>query len=107
MFFCRMEYRYIIDEIPGNMLCNQSYVIMENIIMAKNKIIKEILCNVVLGFLSLYQNSIFLTRANIIIEHQLNADNNKNQSASETQLMVLNINIFFLVFTRYVNSKNT
>ena len=101
-----MEYRYIIHDIQGKMLYNQSYVIIENIIIEKNRIIKEILCNVVLDFLSLYQNIIFLTRANIIIEHQLKAHNNKNQIASEIQLMVLNTNIFFLVFTWYVNNKN-
>ena len=107
MFFCRMEYRYMIHEIQGNMLCNQLYVIIENTIIEKNKIMKEMLCNCVLDFFSSYQNSMFLMRANIIIEHQLKAHSNKNQIVSEIQLIVLNINIFFLVFTRYVNSKNT
>ena len=94
-----MEYRYIIHEIQGNMLYNQLYVMIENTIIEKNRIIKEMLCNGALDFFSSYQNSMFLMRANIIIEHQLKAHNNKNQIASEIQLMVLNINIFFLVFT--------
>ena len=81
------------------MLYNQLYVIIENMIIEKSKIISEIFCSVVLDFLSLYQIIIFLISANIIIEHQLKAHNRKNQIASEIVLIVLNINIFFLVFT--------
>ena len=88
------------------MLANQSYVIIENKIIEKSKIIKEILWSVALDFLSLYQNRTFLIKANVIMEHQLKAHSNKNQTASEIQLIVLKINILFLVFTWYVNSKN-
>ena len=99
IFFCRIEYRYITHEIHGSMLYIQSYVIIENMIIEKSKTIKETFCNVILDFFSLCQNMIFLISANTIIEHQLKAHNRKNQIASEIILMVLNINIFFLVFT--------
>ena len=81
------------------MVYNQLYVMVDNMIIEANIVIREMFCNVVLFVFSLYQNNMFLTSANNIIEHQLMAQSNKNQIASEIVLIVLNIIIFFLSFT--------